>query len=108
MLRLFRTPIGRLRIIGYLEGISLILLVFVAMPLKYILGQPEMVRIIGSIHGMLFTLFVFITLSVAVTYKWTFSSVTWKLLVACMLPFGTFYIDRHILVPLARIHEEND
>lgn len=106
MLALFKTPIGRLRIIGFLEGISLLLLIFIAMPLKYLLGQPEMVRIIGSVHGLLFTLFVVITLSVAVTYKWTFSAITWKVLIACMLPFGTFYIDKHILIPQAKMHEQ--
>ena len=106
MLQLLKTPIGRLRIVGFLEGISMLLLVFVAMPLKYFFRHPELVRIVGSVHGLLFTLFVFITLSVAVAYKWSFSAITWKVLVACILPFGTFYIDRHVLVPQAKIHEQ--
>jgi len=99
MLHLLKTPIGRLRIIGFLEGISLLVLVFVAVPLKYILGRPELVKLMGPIHGLLFCLFVFLTLSVGVSYKWIFSKVTWKVLLACVIPFGTFYVDKYILVP---------
>lgn len=99
MLSLFKTPIGRLRIIGFLEGISLIVLVFIAVPLKYWAHQPALVRFIGPIHGLLFTFFVFTTLSVGVTYGWKFSQTSWKVLLACVIPFGTFYIDKHILRP---------
>jgi integral membrane protein len=99
MIHLFKTPIGRLRIIGFLEGISLIILIFIAVPLKYWGGQPLLVKLVGPVHGLLFTLFVIITLSVGVTYRWKFSQITWKVLLACMIPFGTFYIDKHILSP---------
>lgn len=101
MLQLFKTPIGRLRIIGFFEGISLLILVFIAVPLKYWGGQPAMVKTMGPIHGLLFTLFVVTTLSVGVTYKWKFSRVSWKVLVACIIPFGTFYVDKYILAPQA-------
>jgi integral membrane protein len=104
MLNLFKTPIGRLRIIGFLEGISLILLVFIAMPFKYLAGQPVLVKLIGPVHGLLFTLFVFMTLSVGVTYRWKFSEISWKVLLACIIPFGTFYIDKTILKPQEAIH----
>ncbi|HWV28680.1 MAG TPA: DUF3817 domain-containing protein [Dyadobacter sp.] len=97
MLQLFKTPIGRLRILGFFEGISLILLVFIAVPLKYWGGEPLLVKVIGPIHGLLFTLFVLATLSAAVTYSWKFSEISWKVLLACMIPFGTFYIDKYLL-----------
>jgi integral membrane protein len=97
MLQLFKTPVGRLRILGFLEGISLIMLVFVAVPMKYLAGQPSLVKLIGPIHGLLFTFFVITTLSVATTYRWKFSQTSWKVLLACIIPFGTFYIDKHIL-----------
>lgn len=106
MLHLFKTPIGRLRIISFLEGISLIILLFIAVPLKYWAGQPAMVKLMGPIHGLLFTLFVFTTLSVGVTYRWKFSETSWKVLLACIIPFGTFYIDKYILAPTAR-NEKN-
>ncbi|UEG51622.1 DUF3817 domain-containing protein [Mucilaginibacter daejeonensis] len=97
MLQLFKSNIGRLKLIGYIEGISLIVLVFVAVPLKYMAHDPAMVKAIGPIHGALFLLYVFNTLSVGVEQKWQFSRTTWKVLIACMIPFGTFYIERCIL-----------
>jgi integral membrane protein len=106
MLNLLKTPIGRLRIIGFLEGISLLVLIFVAVPLKYFLDRPELVKLMGPIHGLLFCLFVFLTISVGVAYKWIFSKTTWKVLLACVIPFGTFYIDKYILVPQSVIHED--
>jgi len=106
MFYLFKTPLGRLRIIGFLEGISLIVLVFIAVPLKYWGEQPGLVKLIGPIHGLLFTLFVFSTLNVAVTYRWKFTETSWKVLLACMIPFGTFYIDKHILKPQEAISQK--
>lgn len=97
MNHLIKTNTGRLRIIGFLEGISLLLLLFVAMPMKYIFHYPEGTKIMGSIHGALFLLFIFNTLSVGVEQGWKFKVTTWKVLLACIIPFGTFYIDRKIL-----------
>ena len=99
---LLRTRIGRLRLVGFLEGISLLVLVGVAVPLKYLYGDAYWVRVMGPVHGLLFLLFVINTLSVGVEYRWKFRTTTWKVLVACVVPFGTFYIDRKILGPLAR------
>lgn len=97
LVSLLKTKIGRLRIIAFLEGLSLILLLFIAMPLKYFWAYPQAVKTIGSIHGALFLLFIFNTLSTGVEQRWPFRSTTWKVLLACIIPFGTFYIDRHIL-----------
>jgi integral membrane protein len=91
------TKIGRLRLIGLLEGISLLVLVGIAVPAKHIYGNPTLVKAIGPVHGILFLLFVFNTLSVGVEQHWKFKSTTWKVLLACLIPFGTFYIDRKIL-----------
>ncbi len=100
MLSFFRTKIGRLRLIGLLEGISLLVLVFIGVPLKYVYHDPSLVKTMGPLHGLLFLLFVLNTLSVGVAYQWNFRSTTWKVLLACMIPFGTFYIDRKILSKL--------
>ncbi|RYD59491.1 MAG: DUF3817 domain-containing protein [Sphingobacteriales bacterium] len=97
MFHLFKTNLGRLRIIGLLEGISLLALVFIAVPMKYMLHDPSLTKMLGPIHGALFLLFVFNTLSVGVEQKWNFRQTTWKVLLACIIPFGTFYIDRAIL-----------
>lgn len=97
MIQLLKTKTGRLRIVGMLEGISLLLLLFVAVPAKYILGYTEATRIPGTIHGALFLLFIFNTMSVGVEQGWKFKETTWKVLLACIIPFGTFYIDKTIL-----------
>ena len=56
------TDLGRFRLITFLEGLSFIILLFVAMPLKYFYAMPVAVRITGMIHGILFILFVFFVL----------------------------------------------
>jgi len=97
MIQLLKTNVGRLRIVGFLEGISLLGLLFVAVPMKYLLLFPDATRIPGTIHGALFLLFIFGTLSVGVEQEWKFKRTTWKVLLACIIPFGTFYIDKKIL-----------
>lgn len=97
MQSLFKTNIGRLRILGYLEGISLLVLVFIAVPLKYGANDPTFTKMLGPVHGALFLLFIINTLSVGVEQKWRFKDTTWKVILACFIPFGTFYIDRKVL-----------
>ena len=98
---MLKSAIGRLRLLGLLEGISLLVLIGVAVPLKYLNNDPSLVRAIGPVHGLLFLLFVLNTLRVGVEYHWRFST-TWKLLLACIIPFGTFYVDRKILAPMQK------
>lgn len=97
MIHLLKTKTGRLRILGFLEGSTLLLLIFVAVPVKYIFKNPAISETLGPVHGALFLLFVFNTLSVGVEQNWKFKSTTWKVLLACIIPFGTFYIDKTIL-----------
>lgn len=99
-MKFFTTSIGRLRLVSFLEGLSLILLVFVAMPLKYGMGQPWLVSVLGAIHGGLFVLFIVSTVQVWIEQRWKLMETTWKVLLACIIPFGTFYIDRKILKPI--------
>lgn len=100
MIHLFKTKIGRLRIIGYLEGISLLVLICVAVPLKYYFNNPNLSKALGPIHGAIFLLFLFNTVSVGVEQNWKFKTTTWKIILACFIPFGTFYIDNKILSKL--------
>jgi len=97
MASLFRTSLGRLRLVSYMEGISLLLLAGIAVPLKYWAGDPMLVRIIGPVHGILFLLFIVMTLSVGVERQWSFTKTTLKILISCIIPFGTFYVDKQIL-----------
>ncbi|AZB23414.1 DUF3817 domain-containing protein [Chryseobacterium bernardetii] len=100
MIHLFKTKIGRLRIIGFLEGVSLLVLIFIASPMKHYFDNPGFSKILGPIHGAIFLLFLFNTLSVAVEQNWKFKTTTWKIILACFIPFGTFYIDHKILSKL--------
>lgn len=97
MKNLFKTNIGRLRIIGFLEGVSLLVLVFIAVPMKYYFENPSLTKTLGPVHGALFILFIINTLSVSIEQDWKFQTTTWKVILACFIPFGTFFIDKTIL-----------
>jgi len=95
-MNLLQTNIGRLRILGFLEGISFLVLLGFAMPMKYAAGKPEYVKIIGMAHGVLFILFVLNTISVWAEYKWK-ARTALIVLLASIIPFGTFVADKKIL-----------
>jgi integral membrane protein len=82
----------RLRLVGILEGISFLLLLFVAMPLKYRFGMPIAVRIAGSVHGGLFLFFVFTLSKVADEREWPRKRTVWAF-IAALLPFGPFVLE---------------
>lgn len=96
MIQLFSTKIGRLRVLGFLEGLSLLFLLFVAVPMKYLGNNPSLTKLIGPVHGAIFVWFLLSTLSLGVEQQWKFKTTTWKIIVACFIPFGTFYIDYQI------------
>lgn len=81
------------RIIAIAEGISFLVLLFIAMPLKYLADQPVAVKIAGSLHGALFVAFMGLAYFVKDQYK---KNLMWmaKAFFASLLPFGTFYMDR--------------
>ena len=89
------THIGRVRLIGLTEGISFLLLMGVAMPLKYLAGQPLAVKYVGWAHGLLFIL-----LCMAIFQAWVAGSLSFRrsLLVfgAALFPFGPFLIDKRL------------
>ena len=88
--------LGRLRVTGIVEGLSFIILLAIAMPLKYLAGKPEMVQIVGMAHGILFVLYIFLTLVAKFQYPWSWKKIA-ALWVASVVPFGTFYADYKIL-----------
>lgn len=100
MKRFLNNNIGRLRLIAFLEGISLIVLVFIGVPLKYYLDAPTLVEVVGPIHGGLFIVYVYLALRVGLEEEWKFFTKTSIVLLASFIPFGTFYIDAKILRPL--------
>ena len=100
MKNFLNSNIGRLRVLGFLEGVSLLILLFIAMPIKYMLYNPVPVKWVGQIHGILFILFVLNAFRVSVEQKWSFKKVTWKVIASAFFPFGTFYIDKRILTKI--------
>jgi integral membrane protein len=81
------------RLIGRFEGLSFLLLLFIAMPLKYLWGMPEAVRVVGMAHGGLFLAYVAMANYVALELRW--SKKLWFLsMVAAVLPFGTFIFEK--------------
>ena len=59
------TKMGLLRILGFLEGLSLLILIFVAVPMKYLYGNHHLSKTLGPVHGALFLLFLFVALRLA-------------------------------------------
>lgn len=87
--------LGRLRLVGMLEGASYLLLLGVAMPLKYLAGMPATVRVVGMIHGVLFLTFVAAVLYVGVRLRWSAGRIFMALL-ASVVPFGPFALDARL------------
>ncbi len=88
-----KTPLGRLLKVGFAEGVSFLVLLFIAMPLKYMAGMPTPVRIVGMLHGILFIGYAIALLQASLIYKWSFKKVVIAFLLS-FLPFGTFYLER--------------
>lgn len=84
------------RLVALLEGLSYILLLFVAVPLKYISGEESFVELLGMPHGLLFMAYIFMAFYLRNRYFWTDWQTFW-VYVASIIPFGTFYIDKKFL-----------
>ena len=76
------------------EGVSFLVLLLIAMPMKYLGNIPEAVTIVGSVHGALFVAFAGLALWVKEQYKMNFRWLA-SSMVASVLPFGTFVLDKH-------------
>jgi len=98
MLKFLTTTLGRLRLIAFVEGVSYLILLFVAMPLKYFFEQPQAVRSVGSIHGFLFVAYVLLVFLTKIEHRWDWAK-TRLLLLISLIPFGNFYADRKWLAP---------
>ncbi|QNH60841.1 DUF3817 domain-containing protein [Hymenobacter sediminicola] len=92
---LLSTSLGRLRVVGFLEGWSFLILLLVAMPLKYLAGEPLAVRYVGMAHGVLFVAYVLLVLQNALEHSWGMRK-TGLALVASFVPLGTFWADKHL------------
>ncbi len=84
------------RLIALLEGVSYILLLFIATPIKYTMDNPTYVKMLGMPHGLLFVAYVVLALILKPDYKWSIRQL-FVVLIASLIPFGTFYVDRKYL-----------
>lgn len=84
------------RIISFLEGVSYLLLLFIATPIKYLQGNEAYVKMLGMPHGILFMLYIVLAIVLRKDMKWDSKSFTIILLCA-IIPFGTFYVDKKYL-----------
>lgn len=82
-------------IISILEGASFLLLMFIAMPLKYMADFPEPVKYTGWAHGVLFIAYLVVGLRVAILCRWSIGKVALAVL-ASLLPFGPFVFDKKV------------
>lgn len=89
------TVLGRFKVIGIMEGISFLLLLLVAMPLKYAAGVDQAVTIVGGAHGALFVLYILAAFHAFFALKWSLKKLLWAL-VAAVLPIGTFVFEAHL------------
>ena len=89
-----------LRTVGVLEAISFLVLLGVAMPMKYYLGVPEATKVPGMVHGMLFLAYIGLVLQVSENEGWARKQF-WLACIASVLPLGTLIFDFKFLRPFA-------
>ena len=90
------STLNTFRIIAFLEGLSYILLLGIATPIKYVFNDPQYVKLLGMPHGLLFILYIAIAYILKNEFNWDNKNFGIVLL-ASIVPFGTFYIDRKYL-----------
>ncbi len=84
------------KLIARAEGISLLLLLFIAMPLKYFWKYPQAVKVVGMVHGVLFIAYVAWAIWVYMSLKWSIKTLA-IIILASIIPFGTFYVENKYL-----------
>ncbi len=88
--------------LGYVEAISLLLLLFVAMPLKYLAGMPEPVSVVGMAHGLLFVTYAFCGVLLLEELDWGYGKLLLALVIAS-IPFGPFIFERQLFPETAAV-----
>ena len=92
-----KNSVNTFRKIGIIEGYSYLILLFIAMPLKYFMDYPIAVKIVGMAHGVLFILFCVLLALAWEKTRWSFKEST-LFFIASLIPFGTFYTDKKIKI----------
>jgi len=85
----------RYRVMAYVVGVWLIVLVLVGMPLKYLAGHPVVVQVVGPVHGFLYIVYLVFALDVAIKRRYPLPR-TVLMLLAGVLPFLAFWVERRV------------
>ena len=89
------TALRAYRIAAWVTGVGLVILVFVAMPLKYFFGRPELVAVVGVAHGFLYMIYIVCTLLLAERGRWKpFDALL--ILIAGTIPLAGFFAERRV------------
>src|SRR5688500_2248012 len=94
------TALRQFRLTALMEGWSYLILLFVAMPLKYAAGLPFAVRVVGSVHGLLFVVFVVTLYRVLRARQWPIGRAV-TAFVCSIIPFGAFVFDASLRKEIA-------
>ena len=92
---MLQSSLGKLRAVALAEGVSYVLLLGIAMPLKYAFDMPLAVRVVGMLHGILFIALVGQLLRSQLTYRWK-TSFSAKVFIASLIPLGAFWMDQKL------------
>ena len=84
------------RVISLLEALSFVILLLIAMPIKYILGNPELVRVVGMAHGILFVLYILGAFLFKKKLNWS-NQILVVVILCSIIPLGPLYVDRKYL-----------
>lgn len=87
--------ITRFRTIAFIEGLSYLVLLLIAMPLKYWAGMPMAVRVVGMAHGVLFVVYALLVGLLFARGAFSFTRAAWAMLMS-IVPLGTFVLDRQL------------
>jgi integral membrane protein len=96
------SELRQLRLVAFAEGLSFVVLLFVAMPLKYVWGVPIAVRIVGSVHGALFLIFLVALFRAASEREWPLRR-SFLAFISSIVPFGTFVFDSSLKSEIANL-----
>ena len=89
---MLNSSIGRLRIISIVEGVSFIVLLVVAMPMKYFWGMPDAVTVVGMVHGILFLLFCVALVNAVLVARWKLRPPL-LIFLASLVPFAPLWVE---------------
>ena len=84
------------RLVAFIEGVSYILLLFIAVPIKYLLDDPTYVKLLGMPHGILFVGYIIFAVIGKNKFNWSYFEF-FIISAASLVPFGTFYVDKKYL-----------